>query len=241
MSNTIGLCKERRSELLVVEGKDDCHGIYQFAAKKGLSDLFGIWAGDSDEQALSQFGGLLAVRQADRPSVLGLVLDCDTAEHSPDPLTRRWQQVQSRLSDLGYVLPKTPSPNGTILDSPDESSMPRVGIWIMPDNVSEGMFEDFLLSCVRSETKEFAEGVVTQAKADGHGDFNNLHRSKAVAHTVLAWRDEPGKPIGIAMKMGLFRIDGPLAETFAEWLKSLFRPHDTDILVTALPITRPDR
>jgi len=221
-ADAVVLCKERRPEILVVEGKDDCHGIYQFAAKKGLSNYFGIWAGDNDEQALSQFGGLLAVRPADRPSILGIVLDCDTANHSPEPLTRRWQQIQSRLDDRGYAIPKTPNANGTILESPNIGVLPRIGIWIMPDNVSEGMFEDFLLSCVQTETRIFAEKTVDSAKSSGHADFNDLHRSKSVAHTILAWRDEPGKPIGIAMKMGLFQTDGELATTFAKWLESLF-------------------
>jgi hypothetical protein len=227
-------CKASGRAVLVVEGKDDCHGIFHFASHSGLQDKFGIWAGENDDQALKHFGGLLAARTEIRPKVLGLVIDCDTSEHTAgDPLTRRWQQVRHRLEGFDYVIPEHPVPEGAILESPENADLPKLGFWIMPDNCSQGMFEDFLVQLVDPETRSYAEGVVDEAAQRGYADFKIVHRSKAVAHTVLAWRDEPGKPIGVAMKMGLFDVDKPIAKVFEAWLAKLFEPNDTAVQATA--------
>ncbi len=224
MGTAFPFCKEEGLNILVVEGKDDCNGIYHFAARTKLTGRFGIWAGDNDHQALAKFGGLLAATPSARPRIVGLVLDCDTSEHTDgSPLTRRWQQVQYRLDNSGYSIPANPDPHGTVLVSTDPA-MPRVGVWIMPDNCSEGMFEDFLLRLVSPNARAYAESVVDEAKVQGHADFNNLHRSKAIAHTLLAWKDEPGRPIGIAMRMGVFDVDSELGSAFKTWLDALFVP-----------------
>src|SRR5258708_398664 len=99
------LCKDETENVLVVEGKDDCHGIYQIAARSGLEPSFGIWDGGSDQGALERFGGLL-LSSRKRPKVLGIVLDCDSDEMDNSKGTaRRWSQILHRLRGMPYVVP----------------------------------------------------------------------------------------------------------------------------------------
>jgi hypothetical protein len=220
-------CQDEGQRILVVEGKDDCHGIYQFADRCGLTGRFGIWAANSDGKALARFGGLFAAN--DRPDALGLVIDCDPSGAEDGlGLMRRWQQIESRVKEFGYTLPKKPVQSGTIIESPLPGSLPRIGVWIMPDNEMDGMFEDFLISLVAPATSQYVRTVVQKARADGHADYNPLHESKAVAHTILAWKDEPGRPLGLGMKMGAFDTNNPLAQAFKDWLADLFPLNQSD-------------
>jgi hypothetical protein len=207
-------CKDKTQNILVVEGKDDCHSIYQIAARSGLAP-FGIWEGESDTGALQRFGGLLVSSNAG-PKILGIVLDCDAG------VSPRWNQVRERLRAVSYDIPSAPSPSGTIIEGPP--GYPRIGIWLMPDNQNEGMFEDFLLTLVPAPALAFAQQTTRTARVHGHATYKQIHESKAVAHTYLAWQDEPGKPFGIGIKAGMFDLENPMAGSFVGWLRDLFQP-----------------
>ena len=214
-------CKDEARKVLIVEGKNDCHGIYQIASQHGLQDLFGIWAGDSDDKALKRFSGLLVSTDA-KPAVMGLVLDCDTRLSGAAPASqRRWDQVRARLEGSGYDIPITPSAEGTILAASE--GRPRIGVWLMPSNAEPGMFEDFLLTLVPQRASTFARRVVQLARAKQCTSYKDAHFSKAVVHTYLAWQDEPGQPIGIAVKCGAFDSKGDAAHAFVKWLETLFK------------------
>jgi hypothetical protein len=45
---------------------------------------------------------------------------------------------------------------------------------------------------------------------------------KAQLHTWLAWQDEPGTQLGLAVKRRYLQGDAPLAADFVHWLKRLF-------------------
>lgn len=213
------LCKEETSKVLIVEGKNDCHGIYQIAAKRGLNGLFGIWQGENDIQALERFGGLLVDRK--RPQTLGIVLDSDRDDDGAVPgVERRWDQITNRLRGYKYAIPASPEAAGTVIEGPD--GLPRVGIWLMPDNQQDGMFEDFLLSQISIKAFEFAQQTVRTAREQGFGTYKLVHESKAITHCYLAWQDEPGHPLGIAIKSGLFNTESDSARQFVSWLSRLF-------------------
>jgi hypothetical protein len=51
--------------------------------------------------------------------------------------------------------------------------------------------------------------------------FKDSFRSKAEIHTWLAWQEEPGTPLGLAVtKKYLSNVDS--AQTFLDWLNRLF-------------------
>jgi hypothetical protein len=213
------VCKEETPKVLIVEGKNDCHGVYQIAARKGLNGIFGIWQGDSDTQALERFGGLLVDRK--RPQTLGIMLDSDRDAGGAVPgIKRRWDQITNRLSGYKYQIPPEPKPEGTIIEGPN--GLPRVGIWLMPDNQQDGMFEDFLLSQAQTDAMEFAKQTVKTARERGFGLYKPVHESKAITHCYLSWQDEPGYHLGIAIKSGLFGVESVAARHFIAWLNQLF-------------------
>jgi hypothetical protein len=219
-------CQDTGENLLLVEGTDDCNSIFHLAHQKGLAGTFGIWASGSDERAIQKLSALLAGTPL--PARLGIVLDCDPGTEETSGLTRRWVQLKDKLGNLRdelgnlpYVLPDSPSTSGTIL--PEVDGYPRLGFWLMPDNQSEGMLEDFLLRLAPEAAVAFAKECAQSAKVQEFGNFKAAHESKAVAHTYLAWQDEPGKPLGIAIKARQFDSANPFADHFIQWLRDLFQ------------------
>lgn len=214
-------CKDEGKHVLIVEGKDDCHSIYQIAVQNQCETLFGIWAGGNDVLALQKFAGLLSTTPGKRPTVMGIVLDSDTdAAASTSGTDQRWSQVRDRLSGFGYKIPSKPLSKGTVIVGPGR--LPKVGIWLMPNNQKAGMLEDFLLSLASGETVDYIRTCVRKARAVGHAEYKECHESKAVAHTYLAWQDEPGKPLGLAIKSRFFDANPQAAASFIAWLKKLF-------------------
>lgn len=68
---------------------------------------------------------------------LGIVIDAD------DDVVKAWREIAIQLESEAYNLHSTFSQNGTIIQPPAPDK-PLVGIWIMPNNKSEGAIEHFV-------------------------------------------------------------------------------------------------
>ncbi|MCK4564199.1 MAG: hypothetical protein KAU94_05975 [Verrucomicrobia bacterium] len=148
------------------------------------------------------------------PTVLGIILDADENPSS------RWDAIKNRLLKAGYKeLPTHPDKKGTVIE---QNGLPKIGVWIMPDNLSKGMLEDFLAQLAPEDAMGFAKGCVADAKDKGFSSFKDDHQPKAEIHTYLAWQDEPGNPLGIFIDANALDVHLPVAKEFVEFLKKLF-------------------
>jgi hypothetical protein len=144
------------------------------------------------------------------------MLDADTKPRG------RYDSVRnlclSVFPDLPADLPNT----GLIIDN-DEGQ--RFGVWIMPDNSSEGSLETFLKYLVRDEAKPVWEhGVqsVTKAKEMGAA-CRDCHDEKANLYTWLAWQDPPGQYPGRALTKRVLDPNSPSAASFVTWFRELYQ------------------
>jgi len=204
---------------LRVEGRDDLATIATLLEKYGITLKLTNWAArivdvGSVDDLLE--GVQTAVRTGSGRRI-GFVLDADQSVKS------RWESIRHHLQATGVAsLPKTPDPQGFVGASTTYKT--RVGVWIMPDNKSSGMLEDFLQQLVDQHDSllEHAFASTDKAKQDYHAKFPDTSRSKAVIHAWLAWQERPGKPFGQAFKANYFRHNHPAAERFVEWYRRLF-------------------
>ncbi len=146
---------------------------------------------------------------------LGIVVDAN------DKLLVRWQEISNQLSSVGIRLPPQPATGGAVVP-PARSGLPRVGVWLMPDNSSGGEFEDFLSGLVRS-----GDLVWPLAQAYVGDAFEQLlppERPKLAKAGVHAWlaAKNGGLPMGLSVKMGFFNQSDPTAQAFLTWLQSVF-------------------
>lgn len=204
-------------KILLVEGSDDEHVLKHICGERGVGKLDEVKPQGDVFRLLENFP--VRLKESD-VEALGVVIDADT-----DAATR-WQSLRDRLTKAGYQnVPATPAPAGTLLNPPPDSLLPRVGIWIMPDNQTKGILEDFLHFLVPSGSKLFGHVKSSVAAIpEGERRFSQLAEPKAVIHTWLAWQQEPGRPMGTAITAKFLDASVPQVDVLVAWLKALFFP-----------------
>jgi len=204
-------------KILLVEGSDDEHVLKHICAQRRIGELDEIKSQGNVSRLLESFPVRLKESNVD---ALGVVIDADT------DLTARWQSLRDRLTSSGYQnVPANPIRTGTILEAPLEGLLPRVGVWIMPDNQTTGILEDFLHFLVPRGSRLF-EHVKASVESipEGERRFSQLDKPKAVIHTWLAWQQEPGKPFGTAITAKFLDANVTEVSVLVTWLKALFFP-----------------
>ena len=205
---------KKQSRVLLVEGPDDKEVIFQFCNRHAIDNrsLFDV----------EVCGGFTELRDTlsqeprfGREAVWAIVdADADCLD--------RWRSLHGVLEGLGYTdVPLSPARSGTIL--PAKDSLARLGVWLMPDNESAGILEDFLARLVSSEDVLLPRANAAVDAIPAHERrFAEVRRPKALMHTWLAWQEEPGTPLGLAVTRRYLQTDHELAERFLAWLRLLF-------------------
>lgn len=120
--------KHNGPNVILTEGKDDCHVIFALCRHHRIPEGFGFYDCESDEGVLKKMSGLIA---GSKPiETICVVLDAD----NPD-LQGKWDSIKGRLEKENYFVPVTPNPEGTTLHAENK---PTIGIWLMPDNDLDG-------------------------------------------------------------------------------------------------------
>jgi hypothetical protein len=199
--------------LLVVEGPDDKHVFLAILNRHRFEPKFDI----RDEGGFENLLARLSIRlkpgtDAER---IGIVVDADANARV------RWQSLKERLSRAGYgAVPDEPDPAGSIVD---HEILPRVGVWIMPNNALPGMIEDYLTFLIPAGDVLFerANRCISDIPVEERR-FADVHSTKALIHTWLAWQEDPGTPLGLAITKRYFESDGPHVQAVLAWLNRLF-------------------
>lgn len=200
--------------LLMVEGKDDEHVVKGFCGARKLGKIDGIVQFEGIDNLLDS----IPVRLKESGlGALGILLDADA------DLAARWDAVSARLRDAGYEVPLKPSLEGLVLDAVPSKLLPKVGVWVMPDNKVTGILEDFLRMLVPEGDKLFA--LISSCFEKLPADvvlFSEEAKPKALIHAWLAVQEQPGRPLGQAITAKYLDANVASGDAFAEWLKKLF-------------------
>ena len=109
---------------------------------------------------------------------------------------------------------------GTII--PEEDYQPRIGIWLMPDNKSQGELEDFVLHMMPGGdniwplSHKYINDIPIPARA-----FVPAKTDKATLYAWLATRKDP-EHMGAAVGAHELEVNGQLCQEFLTWLAKLF-------------------
>lgn len=212
--------------VLLVEGDDDRHVMWNLFEVRRIPVAFTVelpnpGGRDRDNGGVEMLLDSLPIwlRAADLQR-LAVVIDADV-----DP-ARRWQSIRDRLVRNGVDnVPDSCMPGGTVADVriPPEPKKPvRFGVWIMPDNQSSGMLEDFVAAMIPEEDAMLphVERFLASIRPDARR-FSDAHESKARIHSWLAVSDRPGRPMGQAIKADR-NLDANCASVrlFLDWVHS---------------------
>lgn len=206
------------SNLLLVEGLDDREVVFQFCNRRGIDNRahFKVESCGGYEKMHARVENEL---KADRQCI-GILVDADASPAS------RWRSLRDLLQQHYYQreprhsVPERFEPGGLIVES-HAWWQKRCGVWLMPDNERDGMLEDFLLALIPGS--DMLRGHARQVVATlPETRFVQNHRAKAEVHTWLAWQEEPGTPLGLALTRRYLDADHMLARRFHDWLVALF-------------------
>jgi hypothetical protein len=204
-----------QKRVLLVEGINDLHVIKNLLIAHGIEGQIEI----RDKQGISNILATLKTEVDANQDFLGIVVDANSS------LDSRWQSLIDRLKDkeIGYAkVPAEPVENGLILKG--QGFLPKLGIWVMPNNKLVGKIENFIRLLVAEEKENLwliVEKVVSEIPAE-EKLFADKDIIKAQVHTFLAWQDEPGRPMGESITRRYFQTDAPEALNFVEWIRKLF-------------------
>jgi hypothetical protein len=202
-------------KILLVEGNDDEHVFKAIFGQHHLAYLDEI----KEHGGYTNLIEALPLRLIESDVLaLGVVCDADT-----EP-ANRWTSIRNRLEMAGYVnVPQNPDPRGLVIVPPENSVLPRFGIWIMPDNQVPGILEQFLEFLVPVGDKLFAyTELCIRNIPEGSRLFRDVDLPKAKIHTWLAWQKEPGKPLGQSITKRVLRADSDSCRKVVDWLRRLY-------------------
>jgi hypothetical protein len=159
-------------------------------------------------------------------AILGAILDADQCKKDDagnEGIQSRIRSLQGRLGKF-YAIPDKFPDDGLILaptQEVDRGRLPVLGIWLMPDNVRDGIFEDLLRVAMAPESEKYISAVVDRATKDGMTGFRDVERPKAIVKTHIAWRDPNKKNLGEAISAHFDNLI-PACQPFLNWLERLF-------------------
>lgn len=210
-----------KQQQLLVEGSNDRHVIWALCKKYQVPETFSVETPTEEEaKGIEIVLAQLSVRlKEENLRTLGIVVDAD------QDLLARWQAIRDRLTNIGYQnIPKTPPAEGWIY-APPSPDLPKIGVWLMPNNQLPGMLEDFVAYLIPPDDALLpkAEEIIQQIEQAGINRYSLVHHPKALIHTWLAWQEKPGMPMGQAITARVLSHDSEIAIAFVEWLNNLFQ------------------
>jgi hypothetical protein len=216
--------KSPLDQVLIVEGADDQHVIWALCRQYQLPQTFEVsLAGKNTgkEAVLADFPVQL---KNNKWKTVAIVIDAD------QDTAASWQAVRDRLITAGYTnVPKQQPELGLILESEESTDLvlPRFGAWLMPDNQTTGILEDFIRQMIpeNDALKSEADRIINEIESAKIQRYAAKDRAKVFIHTWLAWQESPGRPMGQTITAKVLEKDAPIAATFTDWLNRLFLSH----------------
>jgi hypothetical protein len=176
---------------------------------------------DGKASLLDLLNGRLKGLQDGTITHCGVVLDADF-EKDGWGAKRTLENIKGKITTLDF------SADPIHLDScggfifPHNDGLKPLGVWIMPDNFSEGMMEHMIANAVQQgETQllQYAGNVVSSLE---NKKFKTHHLIKAHVSTWLAWQKLPGEGIDSVIKEDLIDYDAPCMKNLCQWLRKIY-------------------
>lgn len=217
-----------KQKILLVEGEAD-KGFFKKVCKK-LSldatvkvalpkDLTGTF--NTKGGVLSQLKLLQTQLEDGHITNIAAIVDADYIEHGSGT-TKTLNKASDLLKPFGFEKRESPILSGYYFDHND--GLPSIGLWIMPDNKQEeGMIEDWLESCIKSDEKELYEEAKLAVQKIKKPKFKKHSQVKAQISTWLSWQKSPGHGLYTIAYNDLLDESKDEYKNLCSWLKDVFK------------------
>ena len=223
------------SNLLIVEGLSDKNFIQAFLDYEGLNislDVRVVTAPEIDtsihhttKQGIFQAVETLIKQLNDgRYTRIGILLDMDYQGDSRLPIKQQnLNQLSAALNPQGFLLRQPVSNDkGLYFDNPDFDN--PIGIWIMPDNDSEGYLESWSKSCIKDKKASHFQQAEAFIESFDTTHFKPSAITKAKIYTWLAIQPKPTQDLSRCLlpKYDLLDKNASSYQNFRNWLLTTF-------------------
>src|SRR4028118_1848043 len=162
-----------KPQQLLVEGNNDRHVIWALCQQYELPETFSVEVPQEEgtEGVDALLNGLPERLKAENLRTLGIVVDADRN------LSGRWQSLKDKLSLIGYRdILQSPPPEGWVC-TPSDPYLPRVGVWLMPNNQLPGMLENFVAYLIPpgDTLHPKAEAILQELEQAGLNRYSLIH------------------------------------------------------------------
>lgn len=205
------------TSILLVEGVDDWHCIHwlldkfypEFEAHSHLA-----YCGNKEKVLKALAAETIAANPLSR---LGAIIDTD------DSSLASILQSLSNAIGTDYPLPKR-FPKTGLIKNWNSSRPPTIGLWCMPDNRTQGVFEDLLNRAMPVPAGQFIEKTIEEAVEAAHAKHRDVERPKAILRTYMAWNAPTCSKYGEALNNNLIPKDAlePHFRLMIDWARRLF-------------------
>ncbi len=171
---------------------------------------------ESSINSALKHSSLIAEFQATGRTATGLVVDAEQDRAAV------WRNIRAFATARFNEVPEE-LPNAGLILVDNEGR--RFGLWLMPDNQSNGMLEDFVRVLVpdhRDPLWAHAVDSVAKARAELGAPCKDVHVPKAHIHAWLSFQNPPGLRMGPAISNKILDPEGNRAEPFIRWFTQLF-------------------
>ena len=206
------MVRENFNKKLLAEGKDDQHVIWALCNNFNIENAFDIINCEGVERLIE---GIPVRLNQPGLEALGIIIDAD------DNIENRWKSLKAILTVHGFNFPDDLPSNGLVINTEDNIT---IGIWIMPNNNTNGMLEDFIKFLI-PENDPLLPIVNDTLESIENKNLNNYslqHKSKAVIHTWLAWQKDPGTPLGLSITKKYLTTDKETCTNLINWINKVF-------------------
>jgi len=192
----------------------------------------GVQSADGVSKMVRRLEETLATPGILEPDAIGLILDSDSDE---TPTKRTADLAAALARDAPHLLGAFPNTPGTV-EQPNATAKSRRGVFVFPDNASQGTLEDLLLECGRTSYPELlalAKAHVDAARArlvpptatwtdEDHEEFKAPAGTKKATIASATAILKPGKTSQVSVSDNRWVDPAALAlpkvRTVAEWL-----------------------
>ena len=150
---------------------------------------------------------------------IGIIVDANDVGASA-----RWQTIRRILAEKYAETSLLQADQQIGSKIVQEENLPKIGVWIMPDNQSAGYLEHFLAGLIPENDSLWihATDTVKNLQQENFNELTSAKIGKAYLHTWLAWKREPGKPFGQAVDADYFDANAASVQPFLDWFRLTF-------------------
>jgi hypothetical protein len=200
----------RSNQLLAVEGKDECNFFKAMLEYEDINNIQVIDIGGKDKFKI-EFPLLLNSDGFSDVHTLGFVRDAEE------------NQAVSAFSSICGILKKNGLPAPKVVNTIHDAQNIKIGVFIMPNNIDEGMLEDLCIESVKANPVfECVNKYIECCLPHLPENEKNINISKAKIQTYLASKKPIVNSLGLAATKGYWDFNEKCFSEISQFLRDLF-------------------